>query len=641
MERITLDFETYYDKDYSLRKMTPVEYVLDPRFETIMLSVKRPGKEPLCVWGDNIRIFFSLLDPKNTVIINHNSLFDMCIAAWHYGFVPAMMVDTMAMARAWLGAEVRSVSLDFLSLYLKLGVKGKEVAKMAGLHEADIRAMGLWDDYVVYCKGDSLLTEKLFEWLIAQGFPLAELEIIDMVLRTTIIPQFQINEAELAQHHQDIITEKNNLLTSAMLVGANDKKQLMSNPQFADLLRSLGVEPPTKISPTTGREAYAFSKSDQAFTDLENHPDLAVQAVVAARLGHKSTIEETRTERLLNIARLFWPKKYLTSRGIIGGALMPMPLRYSGAHTHRLSGDWKLNVQNFPSRGKVNHLKCALIARAGHQVLNIDSSQIEARIVAWLAFEQDLLLQFEQGLDPYKIFAAKVFGVEVSAVTKEQRFLGKTSILGLGFGLGWTKFKAQVRVKSLEAVKLTGQGQELILDDAQALMIVNTYRNTFPGVPRLWRALNNAISVLAGNGGSFNIGPCVFEKGRILLPSGLYLNYPNLRQEQDGWVYDNAGKPRRLYGGALLENIVQALARCIVMDAAIRIKHRIAAAGITLALQVHDALAYVVPDHLVFVVGKIMMEEMNRRPAWAQDLPLAAELGVGPSYGECKEVKWA
>jgi len=457
-----------------------------------------------------------------------------------------------------------------------------------------------------------------------------------------VVPKFELNQVELLTHQSNIQTDKQNLLAAAMMVGANGKPDLMSNDKFAVLLQGLGVDPPRKVSPATGRENWAFAKSDKAFTALEDHPDPAVQAVVAARLGHKSTIEETRTDRLLNIATLFWPQSYLDHRGYPAGSkLMPIPLRYGAAHTHRLGGDWKLNTQNFPSRGKINYLKRALIAPPGCQVINSDSSQIEARIVAWLAGEVDLLRQFEDpNQDPYKIFAAKVFGIDVSQVTKEQRFLGKTSILGLGFGLGWVKFKEQVRVKSLEALKLTGMGQEIILDDGEAARIVGTYRSTYYRVPALHKQLQNALPVLAGGWGSYSIGPCVFEHERITLPSGLYLRYANLRQVRtsDGteWVYDYGGETKRIYGGALLENIVQALARIIVMDAAIRVEQQVNPCGIGLALQVHDALCYVVPDTLVPLVGSVLHAEMHKRPWWAPDLPLAADMHFGPNYGDCK-----
>lgn len=638
-ERFTIDFETYYDREYSLRKMTPVEYILDPRFEVIMCSVKRPGKPVFNLTGDKIRQFFQLLNPEDTVVVTYNSLFDMCICAWHYNFVPKLMVDAMGMVRAWHGHHLRSVALAAAAPFIVGRHKGTAVKKMEGLHAADIKAAGWWQEYETYCGDDSELTEAIFDKIMSEGFPVSELLVMHDVLMMAVHPQFAVNGNELAVHLQDIINDKANLLAqSGLTYNAQGKcPEIMSNPKFAELLIALGIDPPMKISTATGRETYAFSKADQEFTDLEEHPDTNVQTLVAARMGHKSTIEETRTQRFLSISQLIWPAGYLAWRGFPPDTkLAPMPLRYGAAHTHRLGGDWKLNVQNFPSRGVINHLKRALMAFAGHKVVNTDSSQIEARIVAWLCGEWELLDQFAKGLDPYKIFAAKVFHIDVSHVTPEQRFLGKTSILGLGFGLGWVKFKHQVRVKSLEAVKITGKGQELILQDEQSLLIVNTYRGTYTGVPAMWKALNNAISILAGGGGRFTIGPCTFERGRISLPNGLYLYYHNLRQTPDGWLYDHAGKPRRLYGGALLENIVQALARIIVMDAAVRIGQRLKQLNIHLALQVHDALVFVVPDAQVTFVRNIMTEEMNRRPAWALDLPLACETKSGPTYGDAK-----
>lgn len=639
MERFTIDFESYYDKEYSLRNMTPVEYILDPRYETIMLSVKRPGKKVFNLEAHQVQEFFNLLDPKETIMVSYNSLFDACIAAWRYNFVPALIIDAMGMVRAWCGHDMKSVALAAAAPHLGVGFKGHEVTKMMGFHTQDIKNAGMWDAYADYCNIDSILTEAIFHKLMALGFPTSELLVQDLVLRMAVVPQFELNEQELASHLNDVLQEKDLSLTKAMMcTGLLDKDELMSNTKFAKILESLGVDIPTKISPATRRVTYAFSKSDRDFTDLENHPSMAVQTVMAARLDHKSTIEETRTARFLSISRLQWPAAYLASRGYPPGkSLAPMPLRYGAAHTHRLGGDWKLNVQNFPSRSKVNHLKSALMAPRGHQVVNIDSSQIEARIVAWLCEEWELLEQFKLGLDPYRIFAAKVFGILPSQVTAEQRFLGKTSILGLGFGLGWIKFKHQVRVKSLEAIKYGGSGSEIILPEHESVRIVNTYRSTYAGVPRIWSKLNNtAISVLAGSGAHCRVGPCTFYKERISLPNGLSLHYHNLRSTSDGWLYDHAGEPRRLYGGALLENIVQALARIIVMDAAVRIKKRIGKYGIEPALQVHDAFTYVVPDAAVTLVGNILLEEMNREVSWAKELPLAAELKVGPTYGDCR-----
>ena len=624
MDLITLDFETYYDKDYSLKKMTPVEYVLDPRFEVIMLAVKYPGRDPFVLEEHQIQAWLDTLDPNKTCFITHNALFDMCIMAWKYRFIPRLMVDTFGVARAMLGHILRTVSLKAVAIHLNLGFKGDYVGKVIGMRAADIKAAGMWPGYISYNVNDAVLCEGVYDALVRSGdFPMSEVVFMDTVLRMALQPRFVLDQTALAAHLMNIQTEKQNLIASVTTMGASGKSDLMSNDKFAALLESLGVEAPMKVSPTTGRATFAFAKTDTDFTDLQEHPDPRVQALVAARLGLKSTIEETRTERLLAISRLHW--------GHLGYAgLMPIPLRFSGAHTHRLSGDWKLNMQNLPVR-KGNLIRSALTAPPGFKVVVIDSSQIEARLVAWLCGAVDLLDQFANSLDPYSIFASFVFGRTITKADKAERFLGKTSILGMGFGVGWKKFQNTVKVSSLEQT-----GVQITLTDEEANRFVNTYRHVNHQVPTTWRILNDNIRLLAGGQGNFSIGPCVFHPGRIRLPSGLDLKYHDLRNTGDGWVFSYAGKPRRLYGGALLENIIQALARIIVSDASTRIRARLDALGIRLALQVHDELVYIVPDQYVAPVRAILTEEMNRRPLWAPDLPLASECEAGQTYGDAK-----
>src|SRR5690606_5724575 len=118
-----------------------------------------------------------------------------------------------------------------------------------------------------------------YDKLVRGGiFPARELAVMDMVLRCAIEPRFQLDLTVLAEHLHAIRTQKDHLLARAMMVGADGKTALMSNDRFAELLRSLGVEPPTKTSPVTGKVTYAFAKSDPAFLDLQEHEDPAVQA---------------------------------------------------------------------------------------------------------------------------------------------------------------------------------------------------------------------------------------------------------------------------------------------------------------------------------------------------------------------------
>jgi DNA polymerase I-like protein with 3'-5' exonuclease and polymerase domains len=305
-----------------------------------------------------------------------------------------------------------------------------------------------------------------------------------------------------------------------------------------------------------------------------------------------------------------------------------MPLRYSGAHTHRLSGDWKLNVQNLARGGK---LRKALKAPEGHVVVAVDSSQIEARMVAFLSGCSKLIEAFDQGRDVYSEFACEVFGRKITKADVPERFVGKQSILGLGYGLGWAKFGRNIPI--LSRLQL---GQTIAMPDDEAVRVVETYRRTYPQIPQCWKALNNLINLSLAQGNVIEFGPVRMEKGRILLPSGLYLYYEDLYQADGNWLFTYGGKIKRLYGGALLENISQALARIVIMDAMVRVRRRLEKFGIELALQVHDELVYVVPMKAAALVKQIVLEEMNRRPTWGPELPLASEAGVGPSYGDAK-----
>jgi DNA polymerase len=625
MKVTALDFETYYSQEFTLKKLTPVEYILDPRFESIGCAVKSSGETPFWVDGPDIQKYFDQADPDG-LYMSHNWLFDGCIVAWRYGFVPKRMADTLGISRACLGHLLRSLSLAKVSEHLGLPPKGDTVLKVIGMGYEAIRASGLYEEYKAYSMHDAELCMGIFDKLVRTGeFPVSELAVMDMVLRCAIKPRFGLDANVLAEHLNDVRQKKSELLARAMLSGAEGVASLQSADQFAQLLRDKGVRPPTKVSKVTQKVTWAFAKSDPEFTELLEHENPAVQALVSARLGHKSTLEETRTERLLSISRLEWP-------GMGQCALMPVPLRFSGGHTHRLSGDWQLNLQNLPTRGDSNALRRSLVAYDGEEVVTVDARQIEARIVAWVCGQIDLCQAFEEGEDVYSSFASEIFGYPVNAKEhKGERFVGKTGILGLGFGVSWETFQAAVRSNSLAQ---TGTLIELSDDDAHKA--VTTYRTRYPAIPAAWKDLNyKGIPVLA-QGGTYSFGPCEFEKGAVKLPSGLRLKYHDLQSGTDGWSYTYGGRVKRLYGAALLENIVQALARICTMDAGVRIQKRIAPMDLWLNLQCHDELVYLAPTEQVPELKKIVHHEMSQRPRWGQLLPLDAETGSGLSYGDAK-----
>lgn len=619
MKTIFVDVETFYSNDYSLRRMTPVEYILDPRFECIGWAVAEGNEPARWMSPDEFKSYLNSLN-DDAAVVSHNALFDMPVLFWRMGYLPKLMIDTLGMARAWLGHELKSLSLANVATHLGIGVKGDTVHKVVGMTARDIKSSGLWHDYTEYARNDVELCRSIYLKFMKDGFPKQELIVMDTVLRCAVEPKFHLDLNVLAEHLHLTQQGKQSLLDRCGLPTRDD---LMSNDKFAAALMRMGVEPPMKTSLVTGKSTYAFAKTDPAFIELEEYPDPDVQALVAARLGLKSTLEETRTQRLMNIAHTYIGQQQ--------PPMMPIPLRYSGAHTHRLSGEWKINMQNLPRGGK---LRQALVAPQGYKVLAADASQIEARLVAWFCGEDDLVAQFAKGEDIYSSFASKVFGYEVNKKEHPaERFIGKTAILGLGYGLGWEKFMKTVKLQSKAQ---TGQLIDMSADEAQR--VVSLYRETYSNIALMWRRLNAIIPEMTKTDCYVEVGPVVGRHEKLVLPSGLRLHYPKLQNTSDGWQFTYASKPKRLYGGKMLENIIQALARICVMDAALRVRKRFASLGtkLDLAMQVHDELVYVVPDELVAVCKQILLEEMSRRPSWASSLPLSAEADMGENYGEAK-----
>ncbi len=336
-----LDAETFYSKEYSLRKMTPAQYILDRRWEFIICAAAINDGAGFVVDGPDFPAFLKQFPPEHTTTITFNSLFDNCIFAWRYGYVPARMIDVLGMSRTLLGHKLARLGLESVAEYLRIGSKGKALAKVIGMHRADImRDPVLWDEYKDYAIRDVRLMRGIFDILLP-NFPKSEFRVMDLVLRTAVEPEFEVDTNMLNEHLAGVRADKESLLAAcAANVGRAD---LMSADKFTEVLENLGVEVEYKISPATEKLIPAFAKTDDFMAGLLDHEDPAVQAVAAARLGIKSTIEETRAQRLLDVANLDWSGTYRH------GNKMPIPLRYGAAHTHRLGGDWKMNMQNMPS----------------------------------------------------------------------------------------------------------------------------------------------------------------------------------------------------------------------------------------------------------------------------------------------------
>jgi hypothetical protein len=931
MDIITLDFETFYSKEFSLSKITTEEYVRDPRFQVIGVGVQVNHEPPQWFSGKpkEVKEFLDSVAVggwDKYAVLAHNMAFDGAILGWRFNIHPKVLLDTLSMARAIRGTEV-SNSLANLAKHFGLPDKGTEVVNAMGLRRDDFTPAGL-AAYGEYCKHDVELCRELFDRFMGTGFKLLELKIIDLTLRMFTDPVLELDSVLLQEHLITTQDAKAKLLVDA---GVTSKKSLMSNPQFAALLAGYGVEAPMKLSPTTGKWTHAFSKTDEEFLALQDHPTLEVQTLVAARLGTKSTLEETRTQRLLDISfrgnfpvpltyyaahcltgdaevltRNGWerldawagsdimqwepdgamrfaeatPNKFFvvdeplvgvtshyhnavytaghtipkfSARGKFstakagdlvgkrfelpisgvadGGAsvtaidamvaamvqadgsvststkrgrsvrfgfkrerkvtrckalldavgvaytvsvepsgatrirvpsadvdkllrlvegqskafsnkLLDAPLAvkkafleelshwdgsteapgsisytttnrenalmvqtiahlcghaahvalrqrgtpgwnptwrvyvrgetrstrimpehsklssYTGAvycpttrtgyflfrqngcvavtgNTGRWGGADKINLQNLPSRGpNAKKLKKAIIAPEGYVLIDADSSQIEARVLAWWAGQDDLVLAFANREDVYVKMAASIYSMtedevftEVKAGNKTKRQVGKTTILGAGYGMGGPKFQHTLATQA---------GVEVSEDEATE--IIQAYRSTYPAIKALWDDANTALKQMIngvvypfGREGVVTVDPSV---PGIRLPNGLFIRYTDLSWHQSDDGRDMRYKVRKgtnkIYGGKVVENVCQALARCIIAEQMVKISKRY-----RVVMTVHDSIIAMVKEEEAQEAQQYIEACMRWTPDWAEGLPLDCESGIGTSYGDC------
>jgi DNA polymerase len=624
MNLITLDFETYYDSKIKLgfKHQTTEEYIRDKRFEVIGVGVKVNDGETTWFSGSHIdtQKYLLTLPWNDSYLLCHNTLFDGAILKWRFGITPKKYLDTLCMGRATNGVEVGG-SLAYLSERYNLGVKGTEVVQAEGKQITGFTNSEL-EQYGEYCKNDVELTFKLFQ-VLSSAFPQDELDLIDMTLRMFIHPVLQVDDALLNERIDELRHEKLTLLSTLKekLKCENEeevRKRLASNKQFAEVLKELGVEVPMKTSPTTGKPTFALAKNDTGFIELTEHEDPFVQHLCAVRLGTKSTIEESRIERFIDV-------------GARNKGMLPIPLKYYGAHTGRWAGSDKVNFQNLPSRDKKKKaLKNAVIAPDGYVVINCDSSQIEARVLAWLSGQEDLVNSFANGNDVYSEFASKIYERPISKKDPIERFVGKTCILGLGYGTGALKLQ--------HTLKTQPPGADLTEDKCDE--IVELYRTENDQIVNLWKQGDRALKAMNDwlpEYQPYNYGEhdCVkIHKDGIQLPNGLYIRYPELKLNTDeiysSYQYKSRKGPVSLWGGSVAENVVQALARIIVGEQMIKLSERYRP-----VLTVHDAAVCVVAEDEVDEALAWVVEVMSTPPDWAKGLPVACEAKYGRTYGDC------
>lgn len=604
---VTLDYETFYGKDYTLSgKINTSEYVRDDRFHVHGVAIKKGNGKTLWYTGRNIALALKEIDWSRTAMVGHNTAFDGFITSEVYGHKPAFYIDTLSMSRATRGHATRH-DLDTVAKAFGHGGKVKRDA-LANTKDKMQLTKGEEAKLGGYAVDDVDDTYRIF-WDMYPHMPDDELRLVDITMRMFCDPVLEIDIPRVKAELENELGAK----AAALLRSGAQVDDLMSNDKFARLLQAAGAQLPQKISPSTGKMTYAFAKSDLAFQDLMKTGNDKVRALCEARLKVKSTIGETRANRFLEAGR--------------DGMKLPILLNFSGAHTHRWSGGNKMNLQNLKRDGE---LRRSILAPKGHVIVVADSAQIEARVLAWLSQQMDIVNAFATKQDVYKLMASVIYNVPIEDVTKDQRFIGKICVLGLGYGMGPQKLQ--------QTLKQGTMGPPVDISEDECRRIVSIYRQKNWKIKAFWKKMDQMITNMT-LGIESKEGPIEAGKGFLRLPNDMFLQYFGLHGTaeiiRDDLVmtettYLTRTGRTKLYGGLLTENVVQALSRIIIAEQMLKIHD----AGYRIVTMTHDEIVIIAKKKDAKKALDFMIKTMSTAPDWAPGLPLAAEGDFDDCYSK-------
>jgi hypothetical protein len=594
VQLVCLDFETYFDDKYSLKKMTTEAYVRDPRFEVHGMAINRQGYPTDWVEASQVKEALLAYRVTQNGVLCHHAQFDGLILSHHYGIKPAFWLDTLSMGRLMLGNHL-SLGLDSLACHFNLAAKSVPYHLFKGRHWGEITTDVQRQVADGACH-DVELTLDIFRELL-DGFPRDELKLIDLTVRMFTEPCLRADVDRLAEVWTSEAMRKNSAMAE---LGVNED-DLQSAGRFQALLEAEGVE----IVYKDGKNGPipAFSVSDDFMKELLDDDNPRVRLLASARLCAKSTLLQTRAETLGRMA---------------GRGHLCAYLRYCGAHTTRWSGGDKTNFQNL-----AEEIAPAILPPEGFLIASPDASQIECRILNYLAGQEDKVQEFRDGNDPYIGVASAFYGRTITPDMPERQ-AGKVLELQCGFGSGGPKIEATFKRFGIDFVP----GDGLRGRDA--------YRHTHPAVVAYWRQAEGIIIPALNNSQACDWGPMhIFDK-RIYLPNDAPLIYDTLEWwDHDGseryWRRRTRHGWQKLYGAKLVENVVQALARLVVAQAMLRIKAR----GYRITNMRHDDIMVLVPkdgrgqEHL-----QILIDEVAAPVAWLPGCPLAADGEIGERYAK-------
>ena len=650
---VIIDYETYFNGDYSLSKMSTVEYVKDKRFECLGVAVYE-SRENITRWYTNAETAIKALQSvygarfNLCTIVAHNSRFDLSVLQHMHDIIPVFHLDTVSVARSvhpqfsakladlakFYGLAPKGDTMNFkgatrLFRTVRQGGRGKKKDEMVVLPRMTAEMEVQLGEYAMH---DVNLEWEIFTRMMPK-FSRPELEIrvqqhtTEQFLDAIIV--VDIDRAERIR--KDMLHET----TKACQKSGHPSKDISGNHSFRRLLAAALAEVGEKVPLKEGKlgPIPALAATDPDRETLLNHHHEPVRLLMEARIAIRSW--PSKAKRVNNII-----KQARANDGKLG-----IPLHYCGAHTGRWSGAEAINLQNLGTRGHPldSEVRNVLLPPDNHVLIVADQASVEARGTAWLAGQDDLLAIFREGRDVYCEFASNIFPftvrkprssdpAPVAKKLKAARACGKVGVLGGGYGMGPHKCQT------------FANGFGLSLTFADATEIINTYRTTYPKIVQFWHDIYDGFLWTHRTGRESTVGPITIYQDVypesvdvvMVLPSGRELRYANVGEQigdrgPELICYSPKKKTwSKIYGGYLTENLVQALCRDTLAETIIALEEY----GIRVPLTVHDEVVCVVPEDDASDAMEYVLRVMRRSPDWASDLPLDAEAQIMTCYGK-------
>lgn len=658
-EILVIDFETFFDTEYSLSKISTVEYVTDPQFEftglgfEILNHLKANG--PIFIPGPGVPWAIARLKKlfgkafHNCTVVAKNCKFDILILLEKFGIHPPFIIDIEDLSRFY--DSRMSHKLKDLAPMFNLEAKG-DTKQFKGQHWKDMDQQAMKDYNLGDIRNETSLLQILLPIL---SNPEIEIPLARHTLGMYLAPHFMLDFKLAGQ----LMYKMERELQQTIRISGHTAEELSGTLSFTELL--INALPEGKTIPVKAGKpgknmikllgqpgvVLQLAKTDDGFKQLLNSPDEKVRILMQAKVASKS-----------------WPSHIKRIQSLVAQCkasndLLRVPLKYYGAHTGRWSGTEKINVQNFGGRGRgtgihplIKKMRNMLIVPETEILVITDSSQIEARILAWIAGQTDLIQDFAEGKSPYCTLATIIFGEKIWKPSEEEektsegeimtvRYgFGKDGILGCGYGMGANKFYSNCR--EVPAIKALFDSGEYDWDFINGL--IKTYRKTYAKIPEFWTRIEKAFKFVIKYPReetkiSFDLNEHTNTSGKkwctyptnhhfkfwksgntvhLQLPSGRVLNYRHACLDKRKTIKYHWGQ---LWGGAITENVVQAIARDLLGYWILECEQKIG----PVVLHSHDEIVCMIDKLEATDKLSEMIDIFSTGPDWAKGLPLAAK----------------